>query len=75
MADKVLELESEKPLDVEGWEQSGQVNVRYPDGSLWEHRSYQSDFDKDGNYEVVTGRVLLEPAPEPVAEEAPSEGE
>lgn len=64
----VLDIETGEPLDVEGWELTGRISIHDDKGNLWEHRSYQSDFDKDGNYEVVTGRVLLEPAPEPEPE-------
>lgn len=75
MADeKITALDSDETIDVKGWELTGSIPVPYTDGSVWEHRSYQSDFDKDGNYEVVTGRVLLQAAPEPEPE-AEQEGE
>lgn len=67
----VLCYNTGEPLDLTGWELSGSVNVRDPDGSLWENRSYRQDLDKDGNFEVITGRVLLEAAPEPEPEPEP----
>lgn len=60
-----------EPFDLTGWELTGSIVVQDDDGSVWENRSYRQDLDEDGAYEVITGRVMLAPAPppEPEAEE------
>ena len=67
-AEIVLDLDTGEPLDLEGWEQSGSIAYHDDAGNLWENRSYQRDLGGDGLYEVITGKVLLEPAPAPATD-------